>query len=759
MKHRGLLNIVALTLVIAFVAGCHTDPNVRKKKYLASGDRYSAEGKYREAAIQYENSLKADKTFAAAHYALAKTYMHMDAYGAAFREYSRTVDLDPKNYDARVSLGNMLLAGGQVDKAAAQAKAVLAGDPDNPDLHALLSAIAFRQGDRRKATDEIQRAIQLAPQRSGFYDNLATIQSQDPSQMAEAESNFKKAVAVDPKSVDALLKLSSFYAANQRMAEAEQAARQAITVDPKNLGARNNLAHVYLAEGNTAQAESVLRQASRDLASDPQGVRVLADYYTSTGQFDKAKNEFASLVARYPKSLDLQKGYLRSLIQVHDYGTAKSVADQLLKQDSKDPEIAALNGIVLLNEGNAGDAVNALQSGARDFPQDPFIQYWLGVAALRNGNPSLAQRSFQTVASLKPQAADALDQLAQMAQRQGDMSMLSSVAQKAITAMPNFAGGYVWRAIAEMHQGSTDKAETDLKMAMKVAPNSPQAYLELGRLRFSQKRFPEGQEMLEKALDLRPGMIEPLHLLVSYDLYRKQPAAGFALINAQIQKSPRNSSLLDLLAGLQIEQNQLGPAAATAQKAIQMNPSDPAAVMLSAEISVRSGKTASAINDWQSWVSAHPKDANALALLGTLEDATGNRQAAESNYRRALAIQPQQAAAANNLAYLMLENGGDVDVALSLAQTARQGMPNSPHSADTLAWAYYHKGTYQFARDLLEEALREDPNNASMQYHLGMVYARLLDKSNAVMHLKKAVALGHGTPDAESAQSELAKLG
>ncbi|HEV2474296.1 MAG TPA: tetratricopeptide repeat protein [Chthonomonadales bacterium] len=254
-------------------------------------------------------------------------------------------------------------------------------------------------------------------------------------------------------------------------------------------------------------------------------------------------------------------------------------------------------------------------------------------------------------------------------------------------------------------------------------------------------------------------MIEPLHLLVVYDIYRKQPAAAFARINAQIQKSPNNSALLDQLAALQIQQNQLDQAAATAQKAIQMNSSDPAAAMLSAEIAVRSGKTASAIGTWQSWTNAHPNDANAFALLGTLEDAAGNRQAAESNYRRALAIQPQQPFAANNLAYLMLEEGGDVNVALSLAQTARQAMPNSPHTADTLAWAYYYKGTYQFARDLLEEALRENPDNANMQYHLGMIYAKLLDKSNAEIHLKKAIALGKGTPTASSAQSALQALG
>ena len=44
--------------VAALLAGCHGDPNVRKQKYLESGKRYSAEGKYREAAIQYFERLE-----------------------------------------------------------------------------------------------------------------------------------------------------------------------------------------------------------------------------------------------------------------------------------------------------------------------------------------------------------------------------------------------------------------------------------------------------------------------------------------------------------------------------------------------------------------------------------------------------------------------------------------------------------------------------------------------------------------------------
>jgi len=98
-----------------------------------------------------------------------------------------------------------------------------------------------------------------------------------------------------------------------------------------------------------------------------------------------------------------------------------------------------------------------------------------------------------------------------------------------------------------------------------------------------------------------------------------------------------------------------------------------------------------------------------LAIIGTLEESSGDTRKAEDYYKQALAIQPTQPVASNNLAYLMLMNGENADVALSLAETARRSMPNSTNTADTLAWAYYYKGTYAFARDLLEDAIKVNP--------------------------------------------------
>jgi tetratricopeptide (TPR) repeat protein len=747
--------LIATTLL----TGCHSDPNVRKQKYLESGKRFGAEGKYREATIQYLNALKVDKNYPDAHYELAQTYEHLGQFDAACVELARTVDLQPANYKARIDLGNLLFAGGRTDEAQAQANAVMAAQPNNPDVHALLSAIGVRHGQKDQALIEIRRALELDPKRAAFHEDLALLQAGDPIKTSSVEDELKTAVALDPKSVNPKLLLAAFYARNTRLPEAERTSWEAVATDPKSLAARANLAQIILKEGDRARAEAVLRQASKDLADNPQGVRMLADYYASSGQLDKALAEFSSLAVKFPKNASVQKGYIHVLLQVRDYATARTMVAGLMKSSPMDPEVAALNGIVLLNDGNASYAVDALLGSARNFPRDAFIQYWLGRAALAKGDSTLAEKSFRQAADLNPSALDAQEELARIASQHGDLGLLAKVADNTIVVAPRIPDGYVWRAIVEMNRNLPDKAEADLKTAMNVAPQNPDSYLQLGKLRFAQKRFPEGVALLERALQYKPNSVEAMRLVIGYDLYQKQTGKALARLNAQIDKSPMTGCFYDLLAQLQIQERDFDQAAVTARKAIQLNPGDGEAVRLYAQIAVQRGQTANAVSAWEQWSNAHPGDAGALAVLGTLEESRGEMDKAEAYYRKSLQIQPQQPIAANNLAYRMLLNGQMVDVALTLAQTARQGMPDSPNTADTLAWAYYFKGTYGFARDLLEDAVKTDPNSATMQYHLGMVYSKLSDKGSAVVHLKKAVSLAPDSPVGKDARAALKGLG
>lgn len=759
MQRRGFLGVVGLCLAISFLAGCHGDPNVRKQKYLDSGKRYTDAGKYNEAVIQFSNALKIDKSYPEAHYELAKTYMHMGQVRVAYSELMYTVTLQPSNYKARLDLGNLLLAGGRIDDAQAQADAVKAMQPNNADLHALLAGIAGKKGLRGEAMKEIQTALSLEPNRAAFHEDLALLEGSDPSKASAVEEELKKSVTLDQKSINARMLLSDFYAANKRWPEAEQSARDAIQADPTSLRVRNSLAQLYLREGNQSNAEEVYRQTTKDLSDNPAAVRVLADYYERSGQVQKAKAEYQTEADKYPKNLSLQEGYIRALLEVGDETTAIKTITDLVKKNPKDPQVLALNGIVLLRDNKPADAENFLMNAAKEYPKDSFILFWLGRAALAKGDAAQAETSLRQSTGLAPGRVEAQAELARIAVLRGDMNLLGSVADSTVAAVPRFPGGYVWRSVVEMSRNSPEKAEADLKTAISIGPESAPGYLQLGKLRFMQKKFPEGIALLEQALDRDPNSIEAMRMLVGYDMYMKQPDKAEARVAAQIAKSPNNSFFYDLLASLQAQGKKLDLATATAQKAMSINSSDGDAVSMYAQIQVLRGQTGNAVGVWEQWMKTHPADAAALAVLGMLEESRSNRPKAEMYYKRALQIQPLQAVAANNLAYMMLMNGENSDVALTLAQTARRSMPNSPSTADTLAWAYYTKGAFGFARDLLEEATKEQANDPTMEYHLGMVYSRLANRSAAITHLKKAISIAPTSPTAKDAQEALQAIG
>jgi len=72
-KFIGFQCLLAVVGFLAVLTACSHDPNVRKQKYLESGQRYYDKGAYREAEIQFQNAIQVDARFAEAHYRLAQT--------------------------------------------------------------------------------------------------------------------------------------------------------------------------------------------------------------------------------------------------------------------------------------------------------------------------------------------------------------------------------------------------------------------------------------------------------------------------------------------------------------------------------------------------------------------------------------------------------------------------------------------------------------------------------------------------------------
>jgi Flp pilus assembly protein TadD len=193
-------------------------------------------------------------------------------------------------------------------------------------------------------------------------------------------------------------------------------------------------------------------------------------------------------------------------------------------------------------------------------------------------------------------------------------------------------------------------------------------------------------------------------------------------------------------------------------RAVELDKQNPNPLLLLAQVQTARNEIPQSIATYQRAIELAPNNARIYVALGSLYESQGNWQQAQTTYQKALSLQPDEPLAANNLAYLLLEHGGSVNVALTLAQTARRGSPDLPNSADTLGWAYFHNGAFSVAAPLLEEAVKKAPSNLNYHLHLGLTYQKLKDPARARVQLQKVVSLDSNSPVAERARQALSEL-
>ena len=93
-----------------------------------------------------------------------------------------------------------------------------------------------------------------------------------------------------------------------------------------------------------------------------------------------------------------------------------------------------------------------------------------------------------------------------------------------------------------------------------------------------------------------------------------------------------------------------------------------------------------ALQQFDALASRQEKPIAALTMVGMILKQQGKNDLAKKRYEDALAIDPRAATAANNLAWMLADEGGDLDRALQLAQTATEASPNVPDIWHTLGW-------------------------------------------------------------------------
>jgi tetratricopeptide (TPR) repeat protein len=751
---RTTLCLALLLPASALMMSCHRDPATRIQKAMERGDREFSAGKYPEAIIYYGQALQVDSNYPQAHYKLAQSQMKMGSFASAFREFARTAELDPQNWAAQLELAKLSLRGGKAQDAKDRALVILQSNTKHADAQMVVSSADAALGNSKDALREAQEATVMAPDQPAVFINLGILQARSGDNKG-AEATLRKAKTVDSTGVTAIMALGGFYEQQRRWTEAAQEFQEAITRAPNNPMPRAALASVYMNQGQDALAEKTLTEAKEQLKDDPAAYRMLGDYYLGRGENTKALTEFSALATQHPKDRQVRKTYIQLLVLNHRIDEAASLTDDLLKSAPQDVEGLVLKGEIQLQQGKVDDSIQTLQQALHASSDNAFAHYQMGLALRQKGKPQEGESELREAVRLSPSLYEAWRALGEIAAQRGDWSGLHNIAMELKKIAPRAAEGYLFDATSRMNQNDAVSAEADLDQLVTIAPDKALGYVKLGQLRVAQKRLNEAEILYRQALSHEPGSIEAVQGLADLDFRRNKPDEALQLLKTTVEQNPNNAQLYVLQAQALIQNKQPSDAEKSLERALQIDKQNVNAAVLLAQLQAGRGARDEAISSYQRAIQIAPNSAALQVALGGLYESAGNWQSAQTIYQKALSIQPDNPQAANNLAYLLLEHNGSVNLALTLAQAARRGLPNSPNTADTLGWAYYHNGAYSVAQPLLEEAVKKAGDNPAYRYHLGVTYQKLNDNARARAQFEKVISLNPGSPIADESRRAL----
>jgi tetratricopeptide (TPR) repeat protein len=718
---------------------------------------YFRKGRYPEAIIQFQNAVQIDNRFADAHYQLAQCYLRQAEWLQAQIELLTTVELDSRNSQAQLELGRFMVQGGQFQRAKERAQLVLKDNPANVKAQILLATSDAELGNLQDAVGEAGQAVSTAPNDAAPYLTLGIIHEK-LGQLDDAEQDFQRAVSLEPASLASHMSLGNFYQRRRNWADAETQYRAASAAVPKSLAPWTALTSLYVLWGKKDLAEQNLQNAKKMMPEQPEGYRLLGEFYLATGDFAKAAAEFASLCQQHPKDLFVRKRYIELLIRDKQLEPASKLNEAILRENSRDTDALVSKGQILNLQQKSAEAIPILESAVHNTPANALGHLELGVSYASIGNPALAEREFREALKQNPSLLKAKEDLTRVAFLKGDIKLLDQSSNDWLKAVPAAPQAHVFRGIARLRKGDAPGAELDFQAALKGSPKNPAAYAGLGDLRLLQKRLPEAEKFYEQALTLDPRSTEALQGLIGVFLIQKQPEKAVRLAQAQVAKFPDSGADHLLLAKALLANQKNAEARIVVEKSITLDNGDWGAVFLLAQLQGMSGEDAAAAANYERIIQQKPQDAEAYLALGLLHEKHGDWQKAEQIYGKAHEVEPDQPAIANNLSYLLLEHGGDLGYAVTLAQTARKGMPDSPNAADTLGCAFYKIGVFDSAVTLLQEATKKAPKNPTYFYHLGLASQKTKKLELAKGSFQRVLQLDPKFPHAEEIRQALAEL-
>ncbi len=710
--------------------------------------------------MQFRSASESDPDSAKAHWGLARAYENLGQFNETLDELRKTVELDATNLDAKAKLGNYFLLVqppliGEAEKIRTE---ILEADPKFIEGHIMTASIMAAQGKPDEdVVAAVNRAIALDPQRIESYISLERFHT-TREKPADAEAAIQKGIAMSPTSILGYTEYGRFLTDANRDAEAEVQFQKGIAIDNASIEAREAIADFYVTSRQMDKAETTYLDLVQIQENSPESRLVLAEFYVKSDRQDMAIDVLNQVLTDAPDYVLARYRLGEIYLERREMAKVNEQLEALFKINDDDIEALMLRSRVRMQENKADDAIKDLEEVLKKTPsgREPLFlmsQARLSVGQIDQANAFIAdlERYHPTdlkVALLKIQAAFTAGE------PQNAFRLSNELFDKASSSIPNPETdaetiqnlkfrALSSRGLAQLDLGKLEEAKADLQQVLQMSPRSSLAMVNLAKVFIADSNLAGALDLYEQALAADPQNFDAVSGIVGTMISLNQTEKAHAKIDGLIAA---NADKPDVLAALHFLKSNVFSAAgdnANAETelttAIGFDENYMPAYATYASLLVKQNRADEAIAQYKRSLEKRPS-AQIYTLLGILEDARGNSGEAEKAYRRALDIVPDTPIAANNLAWMIADNQGNLDEALQLATTAVTKNQSAASFYDTLGWVYFKKGLASPAVEQLRKAVTLDDAlarrtgsapNLGYRVRLGMALAKTGDKVSA----------------------------
>jgi tetratricopeptide (TPR) repeat protein len=564
-------------------------------------------------------------------------------------------------------------------------------------------------------------------------------------QYGDAAIEFRNALRIDPRFVDAYYQLAQANLAQHNWNAGYASLVKAIELDPTRLDARLDRGRLYLAARQFGDAESEANYVLKQQPSDVNAYQILGAALMGEQKPDQALAAFAKVAEFRPNDPSSYINMALIEISLRRLGEAEQNLKRAVAVDPKSVQAYTdLAGFYRL-QNRLPEAQAILQQGTANTPNaTPLYIEWASMLTAQ-GKSDEAETVLAQLRKALPNSSDAAMAIGDFYfdRKQTDRALVEY--RRGLSADPKNLN--IKKRMQDLYLTTGQMAlASDLdKELMKDAPKDVFVRIDHGRLLIGQQNSQDAINFLQGVVaDAADSPQAHFYLAMAFWQHGELGQTHGALMDA-LKASQGFPPALQALARLSLEQGNSLDAQTYAQEVVQRAPADPNARLLFAETLARQGKLRPAEEQVVIASRLAPNESRIHGNLAQIYSAEKKWPEAQKEFDLALQIDPHNTTALAQLAdFLKARNQSSQ--ALARVQQYVAASPNDANGHLILGLVNLESKNFSTSQTEFERAIQIDPNNIQAFVGLGKVFESQGQTDLAIARYQTALDLQPKSP-------------